>query len=163
LARFVAVDVETAQSYDHVIEIGLVEIVGRRLTGREFSRRIKPRSAMSPFCLKVHGITLASLAREAYFEQVLPEIHDFVGDAPLVAHNMAYEYNTFEKELKRAKAAPWTRDRYVCSMAMARSRGHRAALRDACRDLGIGTSHLGKLHGALDDARMSAEIFVRLS
>lgn len=93
MPRHVVVDVETAQSYDHVIEIAAVEIIGDALTQRRFVCRVKPRSPMNPFCYAVHGISLEELRNQPYFEQVVPELIDFIGGDIIVAHNSAYEYN----------------------------------------------------------------------
>lgn len=162
MTRHVAIDVETAQPYDHVIEIGAVEIVDGRVGSRTFVRRVRPVSAMSPHCQAVHGISLEELKGEPPFAAVLPELLDFVGDATLVAHNIAYERNTFQKEFLKAKARPWDAARYACTMAMAKKAGLPAKLREACAAKGIPTSHLAKRHDALSDALMCAELFLRI-
>src|SRR4051812_31278430 len=110
MLRHVVIDVETAQSYDHVIEIAAVEIVENSITPRRFVRRAKPRSPMSPFCYAVHGISLEDLRSEPYFEQVLPELIDFVGGDIIVAHNYAYEYNTLKREFERASRTAYPRE-----------------------------------------------------
>jgi DNA polymerase III subunit epsilon len=92
--RYVVIDVETAQSYDHIIEIAAVEVVGRTISPHSFVRRVRPRSAMSPFCYAVHRISLADLEDEPYFEHVVHDLIAFVGDDTIIAHNYAYEYNT---------------------------------------------------------------------
>ena len=97
--RYVVLDVETAQSYDHIIEIAAVEVIGRTISSRSFVRRVRPRSAMSPFCYAVHRISLADLEDEPYFEHVVHDLIDFVGDDTIVAHNYAYEYNTLKRSL----------------------------------------------------------------
>ena len=95
--RYVVIDVETAQSYDHIVEIAAVEVIGRTISPRSFVRRVKPRSAMSPFCYAVHRISLADLEEEPYFEQVVHDLTDFVGADTIIAHNYAYEYNTLKR------------------------------------------------------------------
>ena len=100
--RSVVIDVETAQSYDHIVEIAAVEIIDSTVSSHSFVRRIRPRSAMNPFCYAVHRISLADLENEPYFDQVVHDLIDFVGDDTIVAHNYAYEYNTLKREFERA-------------------------------------------------------------
>jgi DNA polymerase-3 subunit epsilon len=163
MPRFVAVDVETAQAYDHVVEIAAVEIVGRKITSRRFIRRAKPRSEMNPFCYAVHKISLDKLKEEPFFEQVLPEFTDFVGRDTIIAHNYAYEYNTLKREFERAGVAAYPRERYQCTMALARRSGLPGKLRHACAAVGIGIGHLREEHDALNDALLAGHLFLKLN
>jgi DNA polymerase-3 subunit epsilon len=162
MQRHVVVDVETAQSYDHVIEIAAVEVVGDALTSRRLVRRIRPRAPMSPFCQAVHGISLEELQSEPYFEEVLPELTEFIGASPIVAHNYAYEYNTLKKEFERASRPAYPRERFFCTMALARRAGLAGKLRQACAQAGIGIAHLRDAHDALNDALLAAHLFLKL-
>jgi DNA polymerase-3 subunit epsilon len=160
--RYVVIDVETAQSYDHIVEIAAVEIIDRTVSSRSFVRRIKPRSAMSPFCYAVHRIALADLEGEPYFEQVVHDLVDFVGDDTIVAHNYAYEYNTLKREFERAARPIYPRQRFFCTMAMAKRSGLPGKLRQACSGAGISIAHLRTEHDALNDALMAAHLFLKL-
>lgn len=161
--RHVVIDVETAQSYDHIIEIAAVEIIGATISPRSFVRRVKPRSAMSPFCYAVHRISLAELEREPYFEQVIHDLVDFVGNDRIVAHNYAYEYNTLKREFERAAQPTYPRERFLCTMALAKRSGLPGKLRRACAQAGIGIDHLRQEHDALSDALLAAHLFLKLS
>ena len=161
--RHLVIDVETAQSYDYVIEIAAVEIVGNALTRRRFVRRIRPRSPMSPFCYAVHGISLEELQDEPYFEQVIPELIDLIGSDIIVAHNYAYEYNTLKREFERASRPAYPRERFACTMALAKRFGFPGKLRLACSHAGISIDHLRKQHDALNDALLAAHLFVKLN
>jgi DNA polymerase-3 subunit epsilon len=163
MPRHVVIDVETAQSYDHVIEIAAVEIIGDVLTRRRFVRRIKPRSSMNPFCYAVHGISLDELQKEPYFEQVVPELIDFIGSDIIVAHNSTYEYNTLKREFERASQPAYARERFTCTMALARRFGLPGKLRSACSHAGIRTDHLRDQHDALNDALLAAHLFIKLN
>ena len=163
MPRHVVIDVETAQSYDHVIEIAAVEVVGNALTQHRLLRRIKPRSPMSPFCYAVHGISLDELQNEPYFEQVLPELIDFIAGDIIVAHNSAYEYNTLKREFERASRPAYPRERFACTMALAKRFGLPSKLRPACSHAGIKTDHLGEQHDALNDALLAARLFIKLN
>jgi DNA polymerase-3 subunit epsilon len=162
LARHVVIDVETAQSYDHIIEIAAVEVVGRTISPRSFVRRVKPRSAMSPFCYAVHRISLADLEDEPHFEEVVHDLIDFVGDSRIVAHNYAYEYNTLKREFERAARPTYPRERFLCTMALAKRSGLPGKLRHACSQAGISLAHLRDAHDALNDALLAAHLFLKL-
>ncbi|WP_201863987.1 3'-5' exonuclease [Microvirga soli] len=161
--RYVVIDVETAQSYDHIIEIAAVEVIGRTISPRSFVRRVKPRSAMSPFCYAVHRISLAELEQEPYFNHVIHDLIDFVGDDRIVAHNYTYEYNTLKREFERAERPTYPRGRFFCTMALAKQSGLPGKLRHACAQAGIGINHLRHEHDALNDALLAAHLFLKLS
>ncbi len=160
--RYVVIDVETAQSYDHIIEISAVEIIGRTISSRSFVRRVKPRSAMSPFCYAVHRIPLVDLEQEPYFEHVIHDLIDFVGDDTIIAHNYAYEYNTLKREFERAERPTYPRERFFCTMALAKRSGLPGKLRHACSQAGISIAHLRAEHDALNDALLAAHLFLTL-
>ncbi len=161
--RHVVVDVETAQSYDHIIEIAAVEIIGRTISSRSFVRRIKPRSAICPFCYAVHRISLADLEKESYFEHVIHDLIGFVGDDRIVAHNYTYEYNTLEREFERASQLTYPRERFFCTMALAKRSGLPGKLRYACSQAGISIAHPRQEHDALNDALLAAHLFLKLN
>ena len=161
--RHVVIDVETAQSYDHIIEIAAVEVIDLAISPRSFVRRIKPRSVMSPFCYAVHRISLAELEQEPYFEHVIHELIDFIGDDKIVAHNYAYEYNTLKREFERAARPTYPRERFLCTMALAKRSGLPGKLRHACSQAGISIAHLRDAHDALNDALLAAHLFLKLT
>jgi DNA polymerase-3 subunit epsilon len=165
MTRHVIIDVETAQSYDHIVEIAAVEVVGSTISSRSLVRRIKLRSAMSRFCYAVHRISLTDLQDKPYFEDVIPELVDFVGDATIVAHNYVYEYNTLKREFERAAHPVYPRERFSCTMAMAMARrsGLPGKLRQACSQAGISVAHLRAEHDALNDALLAAHLFLKLN
>jgi DNA polymerase-3 subunit epsilon len=163
LARHVVIDVETAQSYDHIIEIAAVEVVGGTISPRSFVRRVKPRSTMNPFCYAVHRISLAELEQEPYFEHVIHDLIAFVGDDRIVAHNYAYEYNTLRREFERAARPTYSRERFLCTMALAKRAGLPGKLRHACAQAGISIDHLREEHDALNDALLAAHLFLKLT
>ena len=163
MTRHVVIDVETAQSYDHIVEIAAVEVLGNTISSRSLVRRIKPRSAMSRFCYAVHRISLTDLQNEPHFEEVIPELIEFVGDATIVAHNYAYEYNTLKREFERAAHPVYPRERFSCTMALAKRSGLPGKLRQACSEAGIGVGHLRDEHDALNDALLAAHLFLKLN
>ena len=117
---------------------------------------------MSPFCYAVHRISLADLEHEPYFEHVIDDLIEFVGGDPIVAHNYAYEYNTLKREFERAARPAYPRERYRCTMAMAKRSGLPGKLRHACSHSAISISHLRDAHDALNDALLAAHLFLKL-
>jgi DNA polymerase-3 subunit epsilon len=161
--RYIVIDVETAQSYDHIIEIAAVELIGGTISPRSFVRRVKPRSAMSPFCYAVHRISLTDLEEEPYFEHIIHDLMDFVGADTIIAHNYAYEYNTLKREFERAARPIYPRERFFCTMALAKRSGLPGKLRQACAQAGISIAHLRAEHDALNDALLAAHLFLKFS
>jgi DNA polymerase-3 subunit epsilon len=163
MTRHVVIDVETAQSYDHIVEIAAVEVLGNTISPRSLVCRIKPRSAMSQSCYAVHRISLEDLQSEPYFEHAIPDLVQFVGDATIVAHNYVYEYNTLKREFERAAHPVYPRERFSCTMAMAKRSGLPGKLRHACSQIGISVTHLRNEHDALNDALLAAHLFLKLN
>jgi DNA polymerase-3 subunit epsilon len=163
--RHVAIDVETVAPYSHIIEIAGVEIVGGRLTGKHYLRRVKPDTrTVNPHCVKVHGITLADVAHEPGFGSVLPELADFVGGATILSHNVAAERNSIAFECSRLGVRnPFPDDRYLCTMRLARSASYQGKLREMCSAAGLGIGTLPREHDALSDAKMAALLFLKLT
>ena len=162
MTRHVVIDVETAQSYDHIVEIAAVEVARNTISSRSLVRRIKPCSVMSRFRYAVHRISLTDLQNEPYFEEVIPELVEFVGDATIVAHNYVYEYNTLKREFERAARPAYPRERFFCTMALAKRSGLPGKLRHACSQAGISMAHLRVEHDALNESLLAAHLFLTL-
>ena len=118
---------------------------------------------MSPFCYAVHRISLAELEQEPFFEHVIHDLIDLVGDDTIVAHNYAYEYNTLKREFERAARPTYPRERFLCTMALAKRSGLPGKLRHACAQAGMDIDHLRQEHDALNDALLAAHLFLKLS
>jgi DNA polymerase-3 subunit epsilon len=118
---------------------------------------------MNPFCHAVHRISLADLENEPHFEQVVHDLIGFVGDATIVAHNYAYEYNTLKREFERAARPAYPRERFFCTMALAKRSGLPGKLRHACSRAGISMAHLRDEHDALNDVLLAAHLLLKLT
>ena len=165
-SRLVALDFETAAPYDHIVEIGAVEIMDGVLTGRAFHRLVRPCVPIDSFTAAVHGITDRNVAGKPYFADVADPFLDFLGDAPLVAHAAYVERTILEKELCRLGHEALSRARFICTLAMARQsrRFPRNGLRDVCEALEIRVAEVRSgFHDALGDAEMAAWIYLRLA
>ncbi|MUV14200.1 DNA polymerase III subunit epsilon [Noviluteimonas gilva] len=169
--RQVVLDTETTGlSWDkgnRVVEIGCVELVERRPTGRTFQRYLKPDCVFEPGAQEVTGLTLEFLSDKPKFEEVVEEFLAFIDGAELVIHNAAFDLGFLDYELGRIGAhLGRVRDRCNVedSLELARQRfpGQRNSLDALCRRLGVDNSHR-HLHGALLDAQLLAEAYLALT
>src|ERR1700716_4108910 len=95
MLREIVMDTETtgldAANGDRLIELGCIEIVNRIPTGGEFHRYLNPERDIHSEAVAVHGLTLAFLKDKPLFKDIAEEFLEFVGDAPLVAHNATFD------------------------------------------------------------------------
>ncbi|MBZ9888106.1 DNA polymerase III subunit epsilon [Mesorhizobium sp. BR1-1-3] len=163
--RQIVIDTETTGVdilRDRVAEIGAVELIDLRPTGRTFHTYVNPGVPMPADATAVHGHTDAMLAGCPKFAAVAPALVDFIGDAPLVAHNASFDVGIINAELER-HGMPALASRVIDTLAMARAKhpGSPASLDALCRRYGISTAARAK-HGALIDAQLLAEVYVEL-
>lgn len=169
--RQVVLDTETTglswEKGNRVVEIGCIELVERRPTGRTFHRYLNPDREFEPGAQEVTGLTREFLADKPRFAEVVEEFLAFVDGAELVIHNAAFDLGFLDAELARCDARHG-RLRERCgvedSLLMARERfpGQRNSLDALCRRLGVDNSHR-QLHGALLDAQLLAEVYLALT
>src|SRR5215470_5602036 len=150
MLREVVVDTETTglncAGGDRVIEIGCIEIVNRIPTGREFHRYVNPERDVNAEALAVHGLTDDFLKDKPLFHEVAEEWLAFLGEAPIVMHNAAFDVGFLNAELQRAQMPPLTPDRVVDTLVLARRR-HPAgpnSLDALCKRYGIDHSQRSK-------------------
>ncbi len=149
---------------DRLVEIGCVELVNRVETGRTFHAYYCPERPMPAEAQAVHGLGDAFLADKPVFAAGAAALLDFLGDAPLVAHNAGFDFGFLNGELGRLGFPPvCMRTRYVDTLAIARGRhpGAKHTLDALCTRYGIDRSHR-VLHGALLDAQLLAQVYVEL-
>ena len=169
--RQVVLDTETTglswEKGNRVVEIGCIELVERRPTGRTFHRYLNPDREFEPGAQEVTGLTREFLADKPRFAEVVDEFLAFVDGAELVIHNAAFDVGFLDAELARC-GAHFGRLHERCgvedSLRMARERfpGQRNSLDALCRRLGVDNSHR-QLHGALLDAQLLAEVYLALT
>jgi DNA polymerase III subunit epsilon len=169
--RQVVLDTETTglswEKGNRVVEIGCVELIERRPTGRTFQRYLNPGREFEPGAQEVTGLTLEFLADKPKFAEVVDEFLAFIDGAELIIHNAAFDLGFLDAELSRCGAhLGCVRDRCGVqdSLQLARQRfpGQRNSLDALCRRLGVDNSHR-HLHGALLDAQILAEVFLTLT
>jgi len=149
---------------DRLVEIGCVEMVGRVETGRTFHAYYNPQRPMPADAERVHGLSDAFLRDKPLFADGVAELLDFIGDAPLVAHNASFDFGFINGELMQAgHSAICQRTRMIDTLQIARTRhpGAKHTLDALCARFGIDRSHR-VLHGALLDAQLLAQVYVEL-
>jgi DNA polymerase-3 subunit epsilon len=146
-----------------LVEIGCIELVNRIPSGQHFHRYINPERDIPAEAFAVHGLSLDFLKDKPRFPDICEELIEFIGDAPLVAHNALFDLGFLNAELERCKKMLLTRDRLVDTLMLARRRhpGGSNRLDDLCARYGIDNSRRTK-HGALLDAELLAEVYVEL-
>lgn len=165
--RQIFLDTETtglnAEGGDRIVEIGCVEMVGRRLTGNNRHYYLNPQRPSHPDALRVHGLTDEFLADKPLFAEVVDELVAFLSGAELVIHNAAFDVGFLDKELERCgRPGLGTQVQQVTdSLLMAREMypGKSNSLDALCKRLEVDNSSR-TLHGALLDAGLLAEVYV---
>jgi DNA polymerase III subunit epsilon len=146
-----------------LIEIGCIELLNRIPSGQTFHRYLNPQRDVPAEAFAIHGLSFDFLKDKPLFADVAAELISFIGDAPLVIHNAAFDIGFINAELERAGLAAIARDRLVDTLLLARRKypGGQNRLDDLCGRFGIDNSHRTK-HGALLDAELLAEIYLEL-
>jgi len=167
MLREIVLDTETTGldplKGDRVVEIGCVELVNRFPSGRTFHHRINPERDVPEAAFAVHGLSTEFLATMPKFSEIVDEFLDFIGDAPLVIHNAAFDHGFLCAELKLIRRQPIALERLIDTLLLARRKHPGAANRldDLCLRYRIDNSRRTK-HGALLDAELLAEVYLEL-
>ncbi len=166
--REIIFDTETTgfdpRSGDRLVEIGCVELVDRRETGVTFHAYFNPERDMPAAAEAVHGLSIQFLSDKPLFATRVDELMEFLGDAPLVAHNAAFDFGFVNAELARAGRPALDMTRMCCTVQMARKLhpGAKHSLDALCTRYGIDRSHRVK-HGALLDAELLAHLYIEMT
>jgi DNA polymerase-3 subunit epsilon len=168
--RRVVLDTETTglsvEDGHRIIEIGCVEIFGRRLSGRTLHLYLNPEREIDEGALAVHGLTLERLADEPRFAEVIDRISDFVEGAELLIHNAAFDLGFLEAEYRRVGRPGFSRlvSSVVDTLLLARELhpGRRNSLDALCERYSVSNAHR-KLHGALLDAELLADVYLAMT
>lgn len=169
--RHIVLDTETTglewRKDNRIVEIGCVELVERRPTGRTFHRYINPEREFEAGAQEVTGLTLEFLADKPRFAEIADEFIEFVDGAELVIHNAAFDIGFLDAELARVgpdRGCMADHATVLDSLELARQRypGQRNSLDALCRRLGVDNAHR-QLHGALLDAQLLAEVYLALT
>ena len=165
--RMIFLDTETtglsADAGDRILEIGCVELVNRKLTGNNLHFYINPERASHEDALKVHGIIDESLLDKPKFAQLADEIIEYLRGAEIFIHNAPFDVAFLDKELsmcgKEAFSSYVSRVTDTQIMAKQLFPGKRNSLDALCDRYGVDNSSR-KLHGALLDAELLADVYI---
>jgi len=146
-----------------LVEIGCIELLNRIPSGNTFHRYINPERDIPAEAYAIHGIDFERVRNERIFAEIADELVEFLGDAPLVAHNAAFDLGFLNAELSRAGKSLVGRERLVDTLLLARRKhpGGANRLDDLCVRYRIDNSRRTK-HGALLDAELLAEVYLEL-
>ncbi|GAB3365815.1 MULTISPECIES: DNA polymerase III subunit epsilon [Giesbergeria] len=170
MLRQIILDTETtglsADNGDRIIEIGCVELVARKLTGRNKHFYLNPGRDSHPDALRIHGISNEFLQDKPKFEAVVEELLDYLQGAQLIIHNAPFDIGFLNKELERTGRPPLSHfvGEITDTLVMAKEMypGKRNSLDALCDRLGVDNS--GRtLHGALLDAELLADVYINLT
>ncbi|WP_323843945.1 DNA polymerase III subunit epsilon [Microbulbifer magnicolonia] len=170
--RQVVLDTETTgldpKSGHRIIEIGCVELVNRKLTGRHYHQYINPEREVDDGAIEVHGITNEFLVDKPVFAQIADEFMAFCEGAELVIHNAPFDVGFIDWELKLLGSPRWQRVAAHCSvldtLALAREKhpGQKNNLDALCKRYFVDNSQRD-LHGALLDAEILADVYLMMT
>ena len=169
--RQIVLDTETtglsAAQGHRVIEIGCIELVNRRLTGREYHRFLNPDRDIDEGAERVHGISRADLEGQPRFHEIVDELLEFLKDSELVIHNAAFDVGFLENELARMEhPKPLITDHAMVldtlSLAREMHPGQRNSLDALCKRYEVDASRRD-VHGALIDAELLARVYLAMT
>ena len=168
--RQIFLDTETtglsAETGDRIVEIGCIELDNRRPTGRTLHHYVNPQRSSHPDAVRVHGITDEFLADKPPFAAIVEDLLGFVAGAEVIIHNAAFDVGFLDAELKRLDKPPFVQQvaRVSDSLLMAREMfpGKSNSLDALCKRLEVDNSQR-ELHGALLDAGLLAEVYLRMT
>lgn len=171
MTRQIVLDTETtglstAQGH-RIIEIGCLELVNRRLTGREFHRFLNPDRDIDEGAERVHGISRASLEGEPRFPEIVDDFLAFIKDAELIIHNATFDIGFLDHELKLMKHAAPAIEQHASvldTLMIARELhpGQRNSLDALCKRYEVDASKRD-VHGALIDSELLANVYLAMT
>jgi DNA polymerase-3 subunit epsilon len=173
--RQIVLDTETTglnpKKGDRIVEIGCVEMIDRKLTGKHYHVYINPERDIPEEVVAVHGITNEQVIDSPKFRDIAEELWVFLEGAELVIHNAAFdmgflnaEYQLFAKEQNEPFHKLETACTVLDTLKVAREKhpGSKVSLDALCKRYGIDNSHR-TLHGALLDSEILADVYLMLT
>ena len=168
--RQIFLDTETTglspDAGDRVIEIGCVEMLNRRLSGNDLHFYLNPQRPNSEDAVRIHGLSDEFLADKPLFASIADELLAFLAGAEVVIHNAAFDIGFLNAELRRIGKGRVEAviERVTDSLQMAREMfpGKSNSLDALCKRLEVDNTGRS-LHGALLDAGLLAEVYLRMT
>ncbi|HPG94765.1 MAG TPA: DNA polymerase III subunit epsilon [Dokdonella sp.] len=169
--RQVVLDTETTgldvRKGHRVIEIGCVELLERRLSGRTFHAYLNPDRAIDEGARAVHGIDDTFLVDKPRFGDIVGEFLAFVAGAEIIAHNASFDVGFLDAEIaltRNGHGSLREQSAILDTLQLAREKypGQQNSLNALCKRLGIDNRHR-ELHGALIDAHLLADVYLAMT
>lgn len=168
--RQIVLDTETTgfepEDGHRIIEIGCLELIDRRLSGRQFHRYINPERKVDAGALQVHGLSDDFLADKPRFAEISDDLIEFIRDSELLIHNASFDVGFLDSELARLEGGPRIADlaEVLDTLRLARDLhpGQRNSLDALCRRYEVDNSNR-TLHGALLDSELLAEVYLMMT
>lgn len=173
MLRQVALDTETTGLSDdgtpgdhRIIEVGCVEIIDRRLTGRQLQLYVNPERPVDEEAFRVHGISDEMLADKPKFAEVADQLIDFIRGSELLIHNAKFDTAFLDKEWQLLNLSERTTDLAhvvdTVALAMKYCPGRQVNLDNLCSIYDVDAS-ARTIHGALLDAQLLAEVYLAMT
>jgi DNA polymerase-3 subunit epsilon len=170
MTRRIFLDTETTglehRLGDRVIEVGCVELLGRKLSGKRFHKYINPEREIDPGAQAVHGLTSEFLADKPLFADIADELCDFIAGAELIIHNAPFDVGFLNNEFALLNREPIATlcTGVIDTLRMARDMrpGKKNSLNALCNEFSVDNSSR-QLHGALLDAELLAEVYLAMT
>ena len=168
--RQIFLDTETTglspEAGDRIIEIGCVEMLNRRLSGNDLHFYLNPERPNSEDAVRVHGLTDEFLVDKPLFASIADELLAYLAGAEVIIHNAGFDVGFLNEELRRLQRPAFssTATRITDSLQMAREMfpGKSNSLDALCKRLEVDNTGRS-LHGALLDAGLLAEAYIRMT
>ena len=169
--RQIVLDTETTglswEKGNRVVEIGCIELINRRPTGRTYQQYLNPDREMEPGAAEVTGLTLDFLADKPRFAQIAETFMSFIAGAELVIHNAEFDVGFINSELSRLPGNIGRLEQHakvLDTLKLAREQypGQRNSLDALCKRLGVDNKHR-QLHGALLDAELLTDVYLAMT
>jgi len=168
--RQIVLDTETtgleAKDGHRIIEVGAIEIIGRRLSERRLHRYCNPERDSDPAALAVHGLSRDFLSDKPLFAEIIVELIDFIAGAEVIIHNAPFDLSFLDAEFTRLGRPAFAEhcEKVTDSLRLARDLhpGKRNSLDALCERYGVSNRHR-TLHGALLDAGLLAEVYLAMT
>ena len=165
--REIVLDTETTglspDKGDRVVEIGCVELINHVPTSNTFQVYLNPEREMDEGAQRIHGLTNEFLQDKPKFEAIVEDFISYIGESKIIAHNASFDINFLNSELSRLNKAKISQERVIDTLKIAREKypGARNSLDALCKRFFVDNSNR-KLHGALLDSELLAEVYLEL-
>lgn len=146
-----------------VIEIGILEVRNKALTGNKFHKYINPERDVPQESYNIHGISSEFLKDKPKFAEIADDLLDFIEGGTLVIHNASFDVRFLNSELSRLKKPSIDLSEVIDTLKLARQAfpSSRASLDALCKRFKIDNSHR-QFHGALLDSELLYEVYVEI-